>query len=93
MSQSKKFHFRLYIAGDGPNSVRALANLRTLCQTHLAGRHRIEVFDILLQPERALEDDVLLTPTLMKLAPNPVQKIIGNLNDTAIVLEAIGLAP
>ena len=91
MSESREFSFRLYVAGNGPNSVLALANLRALCQTRLADRHRIEVVDLLAHPQRALEDGVLLTPTLVKLAPNPLQKIIGNLSDLATVLQAIGL--
>lgn len=91
MSESRKYQFRLYVAGDGPNSVLALANLRALCQAHLVDHHRIEVVDILLHPERALKDNVLLTPTLLKLEPSPVKKIIGNLSDTQTVLHAFGI--
>jgi circadian clock protein KaiB len=91
MKPNGKVVFRLYVTGEAPNSIRAIGNLRALCGEHLAGRHEIEIVDLLLEPQRALEDDVLLTPTLIQLAPKPVRKIIGNLNDSATVLRALGL--
>ncbi len=88
-----EFHFRLYIAGDAPNSLRAMANLESLCREHLSGRYDIEVVDVLSQPERALTDGILMTPTLCKCTPPPTRKIIGNLSQTTPLLEALGLGP
>jgi circadian clock protein KaiB len=91
MNPAKDFHFRLYVAGNGPNSTRALDNLTALCREHLNDGHRIEIVDVTREPERALKDKVLLTPTLIKVAPAPARKIIGNLNDTATVLLSLGV--
>ncbi|MEO8358908.1 MAG: circadian clock KaiB family protein [Vicinamibacteria bacterium] len=85
------FHFRLFVAGESPNSARALANLRALCAEHLPGRHEIEIVDVLRASEHDLEKDILLTPTLVKFAPKPVKKIIGNLSDFATVRQTLGL--
>ena len=71
MSRRVVFKFRLYVAGDAQNSAQALANLTALCRAYLPDRHEIEVVDVLLEPERALADEIQLTPTLIKLAPPP----------------------
>lgn len=83
--------FRLYLAGGAPNSVRALANLHAFCGKHFPGTHRIEVIDVLLEPLRALEDAILVTPTLLKISPAPDMQIIGNLSAEEEVLRALGL--
>jgi circadian clock protein KaiB len=83
--------FRLYVVGTAPNSIRAVANLRAICQKHLFDRFELEIIDILDNPLRALADDVLLTPTLVKLEPPPVTRLIGNLNDHSSVLSALGI--
>ena len=83
--------FRLYIAGGAPNSVRALANLYTLCHKHFPESHRIDVIDVLIRPLRALSDGVVVTPTLVKVSPAPEQQIIGNLSEEAELLRALGL--
>lgn len=83
--------FRLYIAGDAVNSARALANLQALCRKHLAGRHGIEVVDVFREPGRALADAIFMTPTLLRLAPAPIRKIVGTLSDTATLLQALDL--
>lgn len=85
------FKFRLYVAGDGLNSVQALANLGSFCQTHLPDRHEIDVVDVFRDPKRALEDGIFMTPTLIKLAPLPVRRIVGTLNHTQALLQAVGL--
>jgi circadian clock protein KaiB len=74
------YKFRLYVVGDAPNSTKAILNLRALCNTHLPGRHEIEIIDVLLHPERALADGVLLTPLLLRVSPAPVRRMIGNLS-------------
>jgi circadian clock protein KaiB len=85
------FKFRLYVAGDALNSTQALSNLVALCRTHLPDRHELEVVDVLREPKRALADAIFLTPTLLKLAPFPTRRIIGTLNQTQTVLQALGL--
>jgi circadian clock protein KaiB len=87
------FKFRLYVAGDTQNSVQALANLTALCREHLPNRHKIEVVDLLREPKRALTDGVLMTPTLVVLAPLPVRRVIGTLQEIHTVLRALRLGP
>ncbi|MDQ1923256.1 circadian clock KaiB family protein [Massilia pseudoviolaceinigra] len=85
------FVFRLYVAGDAHNSVLARANLRALCETYLPEQHQIEVLDVFREPKRALEDAIFMTPTLIKLAPASVSRIVGTLSQTQSVLLALGL--
>lgn len=91
MSSPALFKFRLYVAGDGPNSAQAVANLDAICREHLAERHEIEVVDVLREPQRALSDLVMLTPLLVKLSPEPIRKITGTLSQREPVLRALGL--
>ena len=93
MSRGTTYKFRLFIAGDTQNSIQALANLRALCRLLLPVGHEIEVVDVLREPKRALADGVLLTPTLVILAPTPVRKIVGTLSQPETVLHALGLEP
>lgn len=85
------FKFRIYVAGDALNSTQALANLAALCKTHLPDRHQIEVVDVFKDPKRALADGIFMTPTLIKLAPSPVRRIVGTLSRAQTVLLALGL--
>lgn len=91
MSRRVVFRFRLYVANDALNSTRAVVNLTALCREHLPGRHEIEIVDVFRHPERALADGIFLTPTLVRLSPSPVRKIVGSLSQTSAVLEALGL--
>ena len=91
MSKRAPFKFRLYVAGDSPNSTQARSNLEALCGQYLQDRHEIEIVDVLRDPNRALADGVFLTPTLVKLAPLPVRKIVGNLNQLDAVRLALNL--
>ena len=91
MSRRVKFKFRLYVAGDAQNSAQAVANLTAICHTYLPDRHDIEVVDVFREPKRALVDGILMTPTLVKLAPSPVRRIVGTLSQTQPVLQALGL--
>jgi circadian clock protein KaiB len=77
---------RLYVAGHTPKSVTALANLKRLCEEHLAGRYSIEVVDLLQDPTRARVDQIVAIPTLVRTLPEPVRKLIGTLADTERVL-------
>ncbi len=85
------FKFRLYVAGDAPNSAQAVANLTALCRKHLLDRHEIDIVDVFREPKRALEDGIFMTPTLVKLAPSPVRRIVGTLSQAQTVLQALGL--
>jgi circadian clock protein KaiB len=77
---------RLYVAGHAPNSLRAIANARAICDEHFASRHELEIVDLLEHPRRALADGIIAAPTLLKLLPLPVQRVIGDLSDTDQVL-------
>jgi len=83
------WYLRLYVAGQSPKSLQAIANLTTLCEEHLAGRYEIELVDLVEQPSLARSDDILAIPTLVRRLPAPLRKIIGDLSDTERVL--IGL--
>jgi circadian clock protein KaiB len=91
MSRRVMFKFLLYVAGDAPNSAQAVANLTALCRTHLPERYEIDVVDVFREPKRALEDGIIMTPTLVKLAPSPVRRIVGTLSDAEMVLQTLGL--
>jgi circadian clock protein KaiB len=86
------YRLRLYVAGKLPNSVQALANLLEICRDHLDGRHTLEVVDYLEHPRRALEDGIVATPTLLKMAPGASCMVVGTLSDRPTVLQALGLA-
>ena len=80
---------RLYVAGNAPNSVRAIANARAICDEHFASGHEIEIVDLLKHPQRAMADGIIVTPTLLKLGPLPAQRVIGSLSDTSQLLLAL----
>lgn len=84
------FEFRLYVAGDAENSALALDNIGALCEMYLPQRHHIEVVDVFKDPLRALNDGIFMTPTLVKLNPSPVRKLIGTLGETNLVLQTLG---
>jgi circadian clock protein KaiB len=83
---------RLYVAGQTPRSVSALANLRKICEEHLAGRFRIEVIDLAENPHLAEQDQIVAIPTLIRQLPPPVRKIIGDLSNTERVLVGLHIA-
>lgn len=85
------YRFRLYVVGGLPNSVRARENLEAICREHLAGNHEIEVVDFMDEPARALADGVIVTPTLMLLAPGPQRTVVGTLADHDAVARALEL--
>lgn len=72
---------RLYVAGHSPNSLLAQSNLKAVCEAHFPSVHDVEVVDLLLNPELAARDAVVVTPTLLKISPEPAQRLIGNLSD------------
>lgn len=80
---------RLYIAGRTPKSIAALDNLYRICEEYLQGRHRIEIVDLLKEPVRARVDQILAIPTLVRMAPPPLGRIIGDLSDAARVIRGL----
>jgi circadian clock protein KaiB len=82
---------RLYVAGKTPKSVAALANLKKICEEHLAGRYKLQVVDLLENPQLARGDQILAIPTLVRKLPLPVRRIIGDLSNTERVLVGLDL--
>ena len=83
---------RLFMAGNGPNSKQALANLRSLCHEHLNGRCTIETVDVVKDFQAAVRDNIIVTPALILVAPPPRVMILGNLSDLQKVLAALRLS-
>ena len=83
---------RLYIADSAPNSAMAIANLAAICKKHFGDRFDLEIIDVLEHPQRALADGIIVTPSLTKVSPSPLARIVGNLSDTKSVLQALGIA-
>ena len=90
---SGTWRLRLYVAGQTPKSITALANLKRLCEGHLAGRYHIEVVDLLDQPHRARRDEIIVIPTLVRRLPPPIRKIIGDLSNVERVLVGLDVLP
>jgi circadian clock protein KaiB len=86
-----KWDLRLYVAGQTPKSLEAFANLKRICEQHLAGQYRIEVVDLVKQPQLAKGDQILALPTLVRKLPEPMRKIIGTLSDADRVLVGLDL--
>jgi len=87
------WRLRLYIAGQTPNSIAAIDNLKKICEDKLRGRYRIEVVDLLEKPQLAKGDQIIAIPTLVRRLPPPVKKIIGNLSKTESVIVGLDLQP
>ena len=88
-----QFELRLYVAGQTSRSLTAFANLKKICDEHLAGRYRIEVVDLIKNPQLAQGDQILAIPTLVRKLPEPIKKIIGDLSDTLRVLVGLDIRP
>lgn len=82
---------RLYVADNAPNSTRAIANLAAICKRYLGDQFELEIIDVLEQPQRAMADGIIVTPSLIRVSPSRSAKIVGNLSDTGSVLHALGL--
>jgi circadian clock protein KaiB len=90
---SEVMTLRLYIAGQTPRSTAAFANLKRICEEHLAGRYQIEVIDLIQSPQLAQGDQILAVPTLVRRLPEPIRKIIGDLSNTERVLVGLDIRP
>ncbi len=87
------WELRLYVAGLTPRCIAAFANLKRICEEHLAGKYQIEVVDLLENPKLARGDQILAIPTLVRKLPQPMRKIIGDLSNTERVLVGLDLRP
>ena len=85
------YDLRLYVAGQTPRSVQALANLKRICEEHLAGRYRIRIIDLLENPQLAKGDQILAIPTLVRAIPQPARRIIGDLSNIDKVLVGLDI--
>jgi circadian clock protein KaiB len=90
-SRDGKYILRLYVAGSTPKSSRAIANLKTICETHLKGHYALTVVDLYEDRERAMDDQVMVAPTLVRLAPLPVRRMIGDLSKTERILALLDI--
>jgi circadian clock protein KaiB len=87
------YSLRLYVAGQTPKSLAAIANLKHICETYLAGRYSIEVVDLLVTPTLAAGDQIVALPTLVRRLPPPLKRVIGNLADTERLLVGLDIRP
>jgi circadian clock protein KaiB len=90
-ARNEKWALRLYTAGQSPKSLAALANLKRVCEEHLAGRYSIEVVDLLKNPHLAKDDQIVAIPTLVRRLPEPLRRIVGDLSDTDRTLVGLQL--
>ena len=91
--EEKQWNLRLYIAGQTPKSVTALANLKKICEEHMHGQYRIEIIDLMENPQLARKDQIVAIPTLVRELPQPLRRIIGDLSNTQKVLVGLDLQP
>jgi circadian clock protein KaiB len=91
--ESDHWDLRLYVAGQTTKSLAAFANLKRICETHLAGRYQIEVIDLLRHPQLAAGDQIVAIPTLVRKLPEPIRKIIGDLSNTERTLVGLQIRP
>jgi len=92
-SQEEIWNLRLYVAGQTPKSITAFANLKKICDEHLAGKYHIEVIDLLKNPKLAKGDQIIAIPTLVRKLPEPLKKVIGDLANTERVLVGLDIRP
>lgn len=84
-----RYFFRLFVTGILPNSVRAVANIKAICEKYLKGRYELEIIDIYQQPDMALAEEIIAIPMLLKRFPLPEERVIGDLSDTEEVLKGL----
>lgn len=85
------YNLRLYVAGQTPKSLAAIANLKSICESHLAGRYSVEVIDLIDAPHMAMVDQIIALPTLIRRLPEPLKRIIGDLSKTERVLHGLDI--
>lgn len=82
---------RLYVTGRSPNSLRAIANVRRICDAHIAGRYDLKIVDLYQQPHLAAGQQIIAAPTLVKSSPLPIKRIVGDMSDEARVVAGLNL--
>lgn len=87
----EQYDLRLYVAGQTPKSMAAIANLKHICDTHLAGRYSIQIIDLVETPQLAIRDHILAIPTLIRRLPEPVKRIIGDMSKTERVIVGLDI--
>ena len=90
---SPDYNLRLYVAGQTPKSVAAIANLKRLCERHLAGRYNVQVIDLMKDPALAQRDQIVAIPTLIRQLPEPIKRVIGDLSNAERVLLGLDIEP
>ena len=90
-SAAPHYFLRLFVAGSTPGSLRAIQNLKEICEHHLPGRYDLEIVDIYQQPELTLRMDLVAAPTLLKRLPEPIRRMVGDLWDIEKVLAGLSL--
>ena len=90
---SMEFNLRLYVAGQTPKSLAAIANLKKICEENLAGRYKIEVIDLIVTPQLAAGDQIVAIPTLVRRLPPPLKRMIGDLSNSEKVIVGLDLRP
>ncbi len=88
-----EYNLRLYVAGQTPKSLAAIANLKRICEEHLAGRYKIEVIDLVETPQLAAGDQIVAIPTLVRWPPPPLKRMIGDLSNSEKVIVGLDLKP
>lgn len=92
-SSGERYQLRLFVTGSTPRSARAIANMRKICEENLSGRYDLEVVDVYEHPDATRELQVIATPTLVKILPEPLRRIIGDLSNKEKVLAGLNLTP
>jgi circadian clock protein KaiB len=93
MTQENGYNLRLYVAGQTPKSIAAVANLKRICEEHLAGRYNIEIVDLMANPALAQRHQIIAIPTLIRQLPEPLKRIIGDLSNVERVLVGLDIRP
>ena len=87
------YNLRLYVAGQTPRSIAAIANLKKICDAHLSGRYNVTIIDLMKDPALAQRDQIVAIPTLIRHLPEPLKRIIGDLSNVEKVLVGLDIAP
>jgi circadian clock protein KaiB len=93
VGSGERWELRLYVTGRSPKCLRAMENLRLVCEQYLRGRYHIEVVDLLEDPRLAAYEQILAVPTLVRQLPLPIRKVVGDLSDTDRLLAGLQLPP
>ncbi len=90
-SEKSQLSLKLFVTGASPNSAKAIANLKNLCEQYFDSKYELEIIDVYQQPLRAKEEQIVALPMLLKFFPLPIKRMIGDLSDTKKVLKGLGL--